>query len=79
MHNANNLFINYMDKAVHGSPVVQANFLKPAVISLTWGVVLCAPVTLILAPCLMVIGADIVDLFSKIPSILKKQVSPKTT
>ena len=60
-------------------PSVQANFLKPAVISLTWGVVLCAPVTLILAPCLMVIGADIVDLFSKIPSILKKQVSPKAT
>ena len=24
----NNLFINYMDKAVHGSPIVQANFLK---------------------------------------------------
>ena len=60
-------------------PSVQANFLKPAVISLTWGVVLCAPVTLILAPCLMVIGADIVDLFSKIPSILKKQVSAKAT
>ena len=57
-------------------PSVQANFLKPAVISLSCGVVLCAPVTLILVPCLMVIGADIKEILVKIPSALKRQFSP---
>jgi len=57
-------------------PSVQANFLKPAVISLSCGVVLCAPVTLILVPCLMVIGADIKEILGKIPSALKRQFSP---
>ena len=60
-------------------PSVQANFLKPAVISLTCGVVLCAPVTLILVPCLMVVGADIVDVVSKIPNFLRKQFSLSST
>ena len=58
-------------------PSVQANFLKPAVISLSCGVVLCAPVTLILVPCLMVIGADIKEIVGKIPDALKRQFSPK--
>jgi len=60
-------------------PSVQANFLKPAVISLSCGVVLCAPVTLILVPCLMVVGADIVDVVSKIPNFLRKQFSLSST
>ena len=60
-------------------PSVQANFLKPAVISLTCGVVLCAPVTLILVPCLMVIGADIKEVLIRIPQAIKKQFSPNTT
>ena len=60
-------------------PSVQANFLKPAVISLTCGVVLCAPVTLILVPCLMVIGADIKEVLIRIPQAIKKQFSPNAT
>ena len=60
-------------------PSVQANFLKPAVISLSCGVVLCAPVTLILVPCLMVVGADIVDVVNKIPNFLRKQFSVSST
>ena len=60
-------------------PSVQANFLKPAVISLSCGVVLCAPVTLILVPCLMVVGADIVDVVSRVPNLLRKQFSIGST
>lgn len=59
-------------------PSVQANFLKPAVISLTCGVVLCAPVTLILVPCLMVIGEDIKEVISRIPQAIKRQFNPNT-
>ena len=60
-------------------PSVQANFLKPAVISLTCGVVLCAPVTLILVPCLMVIGADIKEVLIRIPQAIRRQFSPNVT
>ena len=59
-------------------PSVQANFLKPAVISLTCGVVLCAPVTLILVPCLMVIGEDIKEVISRIPQAIKRQFNTNT-
>jgi multidrug efflux pump subunit AcrB len=36
-----------------------AQFLKPMALSLAYGVLLCMPVTLLLIPCLSVIGADV--------------------
>jgi multidrug efflux pump subunit AcrB len=38
---------------------VVAQFLKPMALSLAFGVLICMPVTLILTPCLYVIGADV--------------------
>ncbi len=42
-----------------------AQFLKPMALSLAFGVLLCMPVTLILSPCLYLIGKDIKDNTSK--------------
>ncbi len=42
-----------------------AQFLKPMALSLAFGVLLCMPVTLILTPCLYMIGRDIKQLVSR--------------
>ncbi|SUZ74468.1 uncharacterized protein METZ01_LOCUS27322 [marine metagenome] len=60
-------------------PSVQANFLKPAVISLSFGVVLCAPVTLILVPCLMLIGEDIKQNLNNAKEAIKLRINKEIT
>jgi multidrug efflux pump subunit AcrB len=60
-------------------PSVQANFLKPAVISLSFGVVLCAPVTLILVPCLMLIGEDIKQNLNNAKEAIKIRINKEIT
>jgi predicted RND superfamily exporter protein len=60
-------------------PSVQANFVKPAVISLSFGVVLCAPVTLILVPCLMLIGEDIKQNLNNAKEAIKLRINKEIT
>ena len=60
-------------------PSVQANFLKPAVISLSFGVALSSSVTLILVPCLYLIGDDIRNYISQIKETSKRQISKIST
>jgi multidrug efflux pump subunit AcrB len=60
-------------------PSVQANFLKPAVISLSFGVVLSSTVTLILVPCLYLIGDDIKKIMQEIKSSIKAQIINRST
>ena len=60
-------------------PSVQANFLKPAVISLSFGVALSSSVTLILVPCLYLIGDDIRSYISQIKETSKRQISKIST
>ena len=60
-------------------PSVQANFLKPAVISLSFGVALSSSVTLILVPCLYLIGDDIRNYISQIKETSRRQISKIST
>jgi len=60
-------------------PSVQANFLKPAVISLSFGVVLSSSVTLILVPCLYLIGDDVKKIMQEIKSSIKAQIINRST
>jgi multidrug efflux pump subunit AcrB len=60
-------------------PSVQANFLKPAVISLSFGVVLSSSVTLILVPCLYLIGDDVKESIAQFKASIKSQISNKST
>jgi multidrug efflux pump subunit AcrB len=60
-------------------PSVQANFLKPAVISLSFGVVLSSSVTLILVPCLYLIGDDVKKSLNQFRTSIKSQIIKKST
>ena len=60
-------------------PSVQANFLKPAVISLSFGVVLSSSVTLILVPCLYLIGDDVKKSLEQFKASIRSQISKKST
>ena len=60
-------------------PSVQANFLKPAVISLSFGVVLSSSVTLILVPCLYLIGDDVKKSLDQFRTSIKSQIIKKST
>lgn len=58
------IFLTSVTEFIGLSPMIYeqasiAQFLKPMAISLAYGVLLCMPVTLLLIPCLRVIGADI--------------------
>jgi hypothetical protein len=59
-------------------PSVQANFLKPAVISLSFGVVLSSSVTLILVPCLYLIGDDVKKSLQQFKKSIKAQIKNRS-
>ena len=59
-------------------PSVQANFLKPAVISLSFGVVLSSSVTLILVPCLYLIGDDVKKSLQQFKKSIKAQITNRS-
>ncbi|MEJ0060238.1 MAG: efflux RND transporter permease subunit [Terricaulis sp.] len=58
------IFLTSVTEFVGTSPMLLENaaivqFLKPMIVSLAFGVLLCMPVTLILTPCFYVIGLDV--------------------